>query len=160
MGAARKLEYYEDYYEENKYINKKQTEYDKTKQVKVQTNTNHSLKTKQKRRRWILRGVLLCAVGALLYTNQGAQQEVATMNMEIEKLNTSITEMKNDLMALDKKNQAIRSEIDVVNEATTKLGLVYPEENQKVYFQINENDSEDEQTIFTKMHSMFTGKLD
>lgn len=150
MGAARKLEYYDDY----KEVNTLQVPKRKS---KPKSHSKNSIQIRRKR--MSLRVFMVSIIGFLLYTNQVCQKDMADINSKIMDMDSDIVEKQRDLMALETKDQAIKSQIDIVEEATKKLGLTYPEEHQIVYFQIDD-EIEERDSSLNKVYSVFTGRVD
>lgn len=156
MGAAKKL--YEDFQDE-KYLDliKIEEEKRKEKQKKIAT-----IKARRKRnRRRVLKATLCLAAIILVFNIQIRQEEITRLNLEVEELNAIINESNDELLALETKAQAKKSSIDIVNEAKTKLGMTFADEDQKIYYtvELEEEDSKQDQGI-AKIYSIFTGKKD
>ena len=81
------------------------------------------------------------------------------MNVEINKTNAIINELKKTETSLIAKVEELKSNSDIVYEAQTKLGMVFPEKEQIVYFSLNQALPENE-TFIARIVSILTGKIE
>lgn len=150
--AARKLEYLEEY--------KSYTE----PQIKVHNNSQKNISKKYTRRRKAFLIILyssfvfvLLASAIFILSNY---TKITALNVEIRKLDAKIEQVEKEKMNLRAHIEQIKSERDIVHEARTKLGMVYPEKSQIVYFTLEESEEKDiekEKNFIASIFSTFTG---
>lgn len=155
MGAEKK--YYDDFQYE--YIEEELRENRIKEDNKRLLKKKHAEKIarKQRARRLVFRLVLAVFTGVLAFALQIKHAKIASLNVELEQLNAIINESNDELMDLEARNEMKRSNIDIVFEARTKLGMTYANEDQEQYFSLKEPGSQDEDGI-SKGPSIFSGR--
>ena len=143
--ALRKIEYYDDYSAD-------------TNVVKKQKNTTKTIRKQKSKIKFLYAAFCLACLflSTLILSNYAI---ITSINIEINKSNAIINELKKTETSLVAKVEELNSNSDIVYEAQTKLGMIFPEKEQVVYFSINETLPENE-TIISKVFSMLTGNLD
>ncbi|WP_054251885.1 cell division protein FtsL [Neofamilia massiliensis] len=150
--AARKLEYLEDY--EN-YTEP---------EIKVHNNSQNNINSKYIRRRKVFLKIVyssflfvLLASAIFILSNY---TKITALNVEIRKLDAKIEQVEKEQMNLRAEIEKIKSERDIVHEARTKLGMVYPDKSQIVYFTLEESDevnTDKEKNFIASIFSTLTG---
>lgn len=143
--AARKLEYTEIY----------------TANLDVKKNNNQLNKKLAKRRKTFLTllytfFVLISIVSAIFILSNYAK--ITSLNFEIRRIDAIITEAEKTELNLHAKVEEIKSKRDIVDEAKTKLGMVFPENNQVVYFTLRDTERvEEDKGIISSIFSTLIG---
>lgn len=83
-------------------------------------------------------------------------QKITALNFEIDNLNAIMVESEKTEMNLNAKIEEVKSDVDIVHEAKTKLGMVFPESDQVVYFSLEDSNS-GEESFISSIFSTFTG---
>lgn len=126
--AVRKLEYLDIEKQENRIV--------------IKRNVNN--KPYLKRRRALLMAayslffVFAIASSILTLSNY---TKITALNVEIRNVDAKIVQVEKEQMNLVAEIERIKSEKDIVQEAKTKLGMVYPEKSQIVYFTLEDTDT-------------------
>lgn len=141
--AARKLEYYNEYSANIDVDNK------------IKPTTKKVRKSKIK---FLYLGFAFFALVLSVFILSNYAQ-ITSLNVEINKSNAIINELKKTETSLVSKVEELKSNSDIVYEAQTKLGMIFPEKEQIIYFSVNETIPEEE-TIITKVFSILTGDLE
>lgn len=146
--TARKLEYYEDF-EELTRIEQKRPD------LVLGEKTKNRKKLKFALVYAVLAIILVCSSLVILknYTDiTRLSVEINSTDKELENLRKVQTDMQGKL-------EKLKSESDIVYEAQTKLGMVFPEEDQIVYFSL-ENSEEQETNLFRVVFNAIIGKVE
>ncbi|MDO5028380.1 MAG: septum formation initiator family protein [Bacillota bacterium] len=150
--AARKLDYLEDY----TILNESEAQVHNNTQIK---------KTKKyaKRRKFFLKilystfAFVLLASAIFILSNY---TKITALNVEIRNLDAKIVQVEKKQMNLRAEIEKIKSQRDIVHEARTKLGMVYPDQSQIVYFTLEDSDDQDlpkEKNFISGIFSTLTG---
>ena len=146
--TARKFEYYEDF-EELTRIEQKRPD------LVLGEKTKNRKKLKFALVYAVLAIILVCSSLVILknYTDiTKLSVEINSTDKELENLRKVQTDMQGKL-------EKLKSESDIVYEAQTKLGMVFPEEDQIVYFSL-ENSEEQETNLFRVVFNAIIGKVE
>lgn len=142
--AARKFQY-DDHIPANLEVHKR-------------SNKKKSIK-KTKRRNIFLTFVytsfLLITVASAIFILSN-YEKITALNFEIDKLDAIMIESEKTEMNLQAKVEEVKSRVDIVHEAKTKLGMVFPESDQIVYFTL-EDTPEGEESFISSIFSTITG---
>lgn len=143
--AARKITYYDDYSANEKIETAK-------KPIKrVKSASNRKIK-------FLYAGFCIISVFLSIFILSNYAQ-ITSLNVEINKTNAIINELKKTETSLIAKVEELKSNSDIVYEAQTKLGMVFPEKEQIVYFSLNQALPENE-TFIARIVSILTGKIE
>lgn len=143
--AARKITYYDDYSANEKIGTAKKP----IKRVKSASN---------KKIKFLYAGFCIISVFLSIFILSNYAQ-ITSLNVEINKTNAIINELKKTETSLIAKVEELKSNSDIVYEAQTKLGMVFPEKEQIVYFSLNQALPENE-TFIARIVSILTGKIE
>lgn len=143
--AARKITYYDDYSANEKIETAKKP----IKRVKSASN---------KKIKFLYAGFCIISVFLSIFILSNYAQ-ITSLNVEINKTNAIINELKKTETSLIAKVEELKSNSDIVYEAQTKLGMVFPEKEQIVYFSLNQALPENE-TFIARIVSILTGKIE
>ena len=78
--------------------------------------------------------------------------------IEIRRIDAIIVEAEKTELNLHAKVEEIKSNRDIVDEAKTKLGMVFPESNQIIYFTLKDTERvEEEKGVVTSIFSTLIG---
>lgn len=84
--------------------------------------------------------------------------KITSLNFEIRRIDAIITEAEKTELNLHAKVEEIKSKRDIVDEAKTKLGMVFPENNQVVYFTLRDTERvEEDKGIISSIFSTLIG---
>lgn len=143
--AARKITYYDDYSANEKIETAKKPI------KKVKSASNRKIK-------FLYAGFCIISVFLSIFILSNYAQ-ITSLNVEINKTNAIINELKKTETSLIAKVEELKSNSDIVYEAQTKLGMVFPEKEQIVYFSLNQALPENE-TFIARIVSILTGKIE
>lgn len=102
--------------------------------------------------------IISLASAVFILTNY---EKITSLNLEIREVDAMILEAEKSEMNLQAKIEKIKSERDIIEEAQTKLGMIYPEKDQVVYFSLEDNEVINNDLNFvTTIFSTFTGLKD
>lgn len=85
--------------------------------------------------------------------------DITKLSVEINKTNKEIENLKKVQTDVKAKLEKLKSESDIVYEAQTKLGMVFPEDDQIVYFSI-EKPQKEEINMFRVVFNALIGKVE
>lgn len=151
MNTARKIEYYEELpmaYDQKIIIRKKPN-------------------IKLKRRRALFKALLsliLIGIGFCTFIVLSNYQKITALNIELNHIDAIMVEAEKTETALVGKLEELKSERDIIFEATTKLGMTFPENDQIVYFQLNEDEKniivKNDTNMLSRVYSIILGKAE
>ena len=85
-------------------------------------------------------------------------EKITSLNFEIRRIDAIIVEAEKTELNLQAKVEEIKSNRDIVDEAKTKLGMVFPDNNQVVYFTLRDTEVvEEEKGVISSIFSTITG---
>lgn len=131
-ATARKL----DTYMEEEY---RVEQAEKTVRRKVKRQNSERL-VYLKRRFFITLSVLMVFLASLIILNGYAS--ISELKMEISQMDKEIVNLNKSKQNLTGKVEELKSSSNIVAEAKYKLGMVYPDESQVVYFTLDESTGE------------------
>lgn len=144
--AAKKLEYLQIY----------------PANLDVQKNTTKKPNKKLAKRRKIFitlfyASFLLISIASAIFMLSN-YEKITSLNFEIRRINAIMIEAEKTELNLQAKVEEIKSNRDIVDEAKTKLGMVFPDNNQVVYFTLRDTEMiEEERGVISSIFSTITG---
>lgn len=88
-------------------------------------------------------------------------EKITSLNFEIRQVDAIILEAEKTEMNLQAKIEKVKSGKDIVDEAQTKLGMIYPERDQVVYFTLEDTEIESKnENMLSTIFSTITGIKD
>lgn len=84
-------------------------------------------------------------------------EKITSLNFEIRRIDAIMVEAEKTELNLQAKVEEIKSNRDIVDEAKTKLGMVFPDNNQIVYFTLRDTEVIEEKGVISSIFSTITG---
>lgn len=143
MNNNNKYQYNKSYYVDGSAVRKLQElpRHNDREQVEIYVNPKEKVKRKPKRSPAIDFVSFLFLTGAIIFTlftcvdYLGVQTEITSKNNQIAQLESKLTKLQNDNNSME---STINTSLDlnyIFKMATTKLGMVYPNENQVINYE-------------------------
>ena len=113
----------------------------------VNTRVRRISKSKNKMRALRKRAFVIFSIGMVFLASiiiLNGYANIAQMKVEISNLETEMGNLNKTKQSLTGRIEELKSTSKVTEEAKYKLGMVYPEESQVVYFTLNSEDGVEE----------------
>lgn len=128
----------------------------------VQNNKNKlkQIRNLKKRRRFLVLiylSFLAISIASAIFMLSN-YEKITSLNFEIRNINAIIVESKKTELNLKAKVEEIKSDRDIVEEARTKLGMIFPDNNQVIYFTLRDTEkAQEDEGLISTIFSTFTG---